>query len=204
MPDGTKGAVALVTRTGPQIGGTANVQLAKLPHGGRGALSLDNAGSFSRITAVIINSDISKSGYSADLGDWVFKKDAQGITLALNDTSAPKIASRSPGTNKKGVSTGSKVSIKFSEIVLGANASTVKVTSEGRQDRQGAHRQQRRERRDEAQAEPVEAARRAHEVHRQGRLAGRRRGQQADRHEVLELHDEVGAGAAIVRRFVNA
>jgi hypothetical protein len=128
VPTGTKGGVALVTRTGPQVGGQANVQLAKLPRGGRGTVTLDNPSQYSRITAVIINADISKRGYSSDLGDWVFKKDGQGISLALNDSTAPVIASRSPGNKKKGVSTGSKVSVKFSEVVLGANSKTVKLT----------------------------------------------------------------------------
>jgi hypothetical protein len=95
-------------------------------------VTLDSPSQYSRITAVIINSDFSKAGYSSDLGDWVFKRDKQNISLALNDQTPPRIASRSPGTNKKGVSTGSKVSIKFSEVVLGANTKTVKLTTRGR------------------------------------------------------------------------
>jgi hypothetical protein len=131
LPQGTKGAVALVGRTGPEVGGTANVQITRLAHGGGGVVTLDNPAQYSRITAVIINSDFSKAGYSSDLGDWVFKRDQQNISLALNDQKPPRITSRSPGTNKKGVSTGSKVSIKFSEVVLGANSKTVKLTTHG-------------------------------------------------------------------------
>lgn len=132
LPAGTEGAVALVARSGPDVGGAPGVQIAKLPRGGSGAVTLDNPGQYSRITAVIINADTTKSGYSGTLGDWVFKKDGQEITLALNDGVAPRILSRVPAKGKKGVKTTSKVSIKFSEMVLGANAKTVKLTSGGR------------------------------------------------------------------------
>ena len=38
----------------------------------RGRVTLENASSFSRVTAVIVNADVSQSGYSQQLGDWVW------------------------------------------------------------------------------------------------------------------------------------
>ena len=78
VPSGTAGAIALVGRTGSSdTAGTVTTQLLPLPQGGSGSVVLPNAGSMGRITAVLVNADVSQSGYGAN--DWTWTKDGQSF-----------------------------------------------------------------------------------------------------------------------------
>jgi hypothetical protein len=91
LPDGTNGALALVGRPGadPSTGPvTRNVRT--LPSGGVGSVELDNPAGFGRITAVIVNSDVSRSGFDQAKGDWVYTRDASSATAALEAPSSPQ------------------------------------------------------------------------------------------------------------------
>ena len=116
---GIAGSIALVGRTGSDTSGQTTVQIKRLPRGGPGKVTLDNASSFSRVTAVIVNADISQGGYSQQLGDWVWLGDGEPITLALNDFTKAKLSRVRQG------STG--VSVTFSEAVAGLSTSSVKL-----------------------------------------------------------------------------
>jgi hypothetical protein len=77
-PRGIRSAVALVARTGPIDGGTVKTVSRYLSKGGSGTVTLDNPGSYDRVTAVVINADGRLAGknyrsdgsvYSVKLGD---------------------------------------------------------------------------------------------------------------------------------------
>ncbi len=133
LPRGVAGAVALVGRTGTDTGGSSVVQIKALPKGGPGKVTLSNATSFSRVTAVIINSDVdidiaadtdgTRDGYDQNRGDWIWAGDSSPITLAVNDITAAKLASVKPGR--------SSVQLRFNESVRGISASSVKLTGPG-------------------------------------------------------------------------
>jgi hypothetical protein len=122
LPRGVPGAIALVGRTGGDTTGTSVVQLTRLPNGGAGKVTLPNATSFSRVTAVIINSDIKAAGFSQAAGDWNFTGDDALVSLDVNDDTAPKLGS---------VKSGKSVQLKFNEAISGITASTLKVTGPG-------------------------------------------------------------------------
>jgi hypothetical protein len=119
---GIPGSIALVGRTGDEVGGTATVQITRLPRGGAGKVTLDNASSFSRVTAVMVNSDVSQGGYSQQLGDWIWLGDSEPITLALNDFTRAKVSR---------VKVSSRVQLKFNEAVAGITTSSVRLTGPG-------------------------------------------------------------------------
>ena len=116
---GVAGAIALVGRTGGEVGGQATVRIKRLPRGGPGRVTLENASSFSRVSAVIINADVSQSGYSQQLGDWVWLGDGEPITLAVNDFTKAKLSRVRPRATS--------VSLAFSESVAGLSTSSVKL-----------------------------------------------------------------------------
>jgi hypothetical protein len=120
---GVPGAIALVGRTGPDAGGSAVVELKRLPHGGPGKVTLSGASGFSRVTAVIVNADVAYAGYSAYLGDWVWLGDAEPVTLAVNDFTKPKL---------KRVAAGRAFALTFSESVAGVTQSSVRLLRGGR------------------------------------------------------------------------
>jgi hypothetical protein len=98
LPNGTAGAIALVGRTGadPNAGSvTSNV--VPMPSGGTAVVSLDNPSQFGRITAVVVNSDPSRSGFSPAAQDWIFTKDATGVVLALAQPGPPVATTGNPG-----------------------------------------------------------------------------------------------------------
>ena len=85
LPDGTAGAVALVGRTGPDpAAGTATRNVAPMPSGGAGFVELADPGSFGRITAVVINSDVSRSG-------WTYSRDANNVSVAMEAPAPPGV-----------------------------------------------------------------------------------------------------------------
>ncbi len=89
LPSGTSGAIALVARTGPDpAAGSVATQLRQLPSGGSGDVTLDNPGAYGRITAVLVNADVSTNGYGAR--DWAWTRDAQAFSnVAITGTAAP-------------------------------------------------------------------------------------------------------------------
>jgi hypothetical protein len=62
-----------------------------MPSGGTDVVSLDNPTQFGRITAVVVNSDTSRSGFDPVAQDWVFTKDAGGVTLRLAQPGPPVV-----------------------------------------------------------------------------------------------------------------
>ena len=109
LPAGTAGAVALVGRTGGDpAAGTVTSQLTPMPNGGAGAVQLDNPAQFGRITAVVVNADVSKSGFDATAGDYVFTRDASDVVATMVGPGPPV------------PSTGAATSIRDHSAVVGA------------------------------------------------------------------------------------
>jgi len=127
LPRGVAGAIALVGRTGDDTSGSQTVRLTRLPRGGAGKVTLGNATSFSRVTAVIVNADVAASGFNRDRGDWNWDADSSEISLALNDFTKPTVRKTTPKRNARRVSRNARVSISFSEAIAGANRFTVKL-----------------------------------------------------------------------------
>lgn len=78
VPAGTRGAVALVGRDGTETGGTLTTDLEPLPSGGSAHAELENPGTFERITAVLVNSDVAQT-FNPGQG-WKFENDKQTLT----------------------------------------------------------------------------------------------------------------------------
>ncbi len=100
LPAGESGAIALVGRTGSSpTAGTVTTQLQQLPSGGSGDVTLASPGSYGRITAVLANADVSKSGYGAT--DWLWSRDAQTFAnVGVSSTAAPPApATAAPATS---------------------------------------------------------------------------------------------------------
>ena len=99
LPSGTKGAIALVGRTGPSpAAGTVATKLQQLPSGGSGDVTLDNPGAYGRITAVLVNADVSNNGYDYyRTNDWAWTRDAQTFSNVAVAGSAPPGAGGGPG-----------------------------------------------------------------------------------------------------------
>jgi hypothetical protein len=92
LPVGTSGAIALVGRTGTDpAAGNVTTNLTHMPSGGTDVVSLDNPTQFGRITAVVVNSDPSRSGFDPVAQDWVFTRDAGGVTLRLAQPGPPVV-----------------------------------------------------------------------------------------------------------------
>lgn len=60
---GTDSTIALIGREGSIDGGTVTTAIKRLPKGGKGRVTLDDVGSFSRVTAAVINSDGRSNGF---------------------------------------------------------------------------------------------------------------------------------------------
>jgi methionine-rich copper-binding protein CopC len=131
LPRRVAGAIALVGRTGGDTTGSQVVRLKRLPNGGAGKVTLENATSFSRVTAVIINADVDipsgADAFNRERGDWNWLADDSEISLAVNDFTRPTVRKSTPKSNAKRVSTGAKIKVTFSEAIAGANRSTVKL-----------------------------------------------------------------------------
>jgi Family of unknown function (DUF6055) len=90
LPTGTAGAIALVGRTGADpAAGVVTTNLTPMPNGGTAAVSLDSPAQYGRITAVVVNSDPSRSGFDPAADDYVFTKDAAGVVAALAEPGPP-------------------------------------------------------------------------------------------------------------------
>jgi hypothetical protein len=123
-PKGDQAAIALVGRTGDDLGGSPTIAMLRLPRGGDGSVVLRNATAFSRITAVLVNADATQAGFSNTTADWVFKRDGQQVFARVStDFSPPSLRKRS--ANRR------KVSFKFSEAVGNVSAHTISITGPG-------------------------------------------------------------------------
>src|SRR3954452_809021 len=81
LPTGLKGAIALVGRTGTSsTAGTVTKQIQRLTNGGVASVSLPNANSYGRITAVLVNADTTQTGFNNGKQDWAWSNDKQSFT----------------------------------------------------------------------------------------------------------------------------
>ena len=131
IPRGTRGAFALVGREGPMEGGTPVVELKRLSSGGRTSVEIANPARFERITAVLINGDMTQSGFSQFTGDWEFAKDDQLVLAHVsNDYAPPRVRKRSPGPGAK-VARSAKVVVTFSERMQDISTKTLDLVEPG-------------------------------------------------------------------------
>ena len=129
FPEGTSGALALVGRSGAEQGGEVTTRLLELPDGGAGGVTLESPGTFfdagGRVTAVLVNSDSTHRGYDNGARDWAWSRDGQAVVARLASSAAgPGLSARTPGPGAEGVSTRSRVSIQFSEPVVGVDGNS--------------------------------------------------------------------------------
>jgi hypothetical protein len=132
---GTAAAVAIVGRTGALPGGTENVVLKELPKGGAGSVTIANPSDYSRLTAVLINSDAKLTGKATPTtGDFIYSNDNKPYYARLStDFKAPHIVRSSPSPGRRGVSTRASVKIAFSEPMAGVSAKSIRlIASNGR------------------------------------------------------------------------
>jgi hypothetical protein len=121
-PSGTSAALALVGRTGGVPGGTQVTALKRLPRGGPGTVTFDNPGNLSRLSAVLVNSDVKHGAFDSDLGDWLFTRDHQRFYAhASTDFTPPRARVRG----------GQRVTATFSEPVLGVSRSSFRLLGPG-------------------------------------------------------------------------
>lgn len=112
FPRGASAAVGLIGRDGS--GGLVS-DLALLPAGGRGIVTLRGAGGLARVTAVLVNADVSHSGYDQAAGEWRFGRDAQCVTATVAPDPDPPVLSL--GARATGVPLAGPVGATFSEPV---------------------------------------------------------------------------------------
>ncbi len=76
-------AIALVGRIGNGAGARVVTKQKLLRNGGLGSVSLASPGRFSRITAVLVNSDTSERGFSGVRQDWLFTRDRVPFLVSI-------------------------------------------------------------------------------------------------------------------------
>jgi hypothetical protein len=131
LPRGTRGAFALIGREGPADSGVPVVELKRIPKGGQASLVLENPARFSRITAALINADVTQGGFSQAFGDWEFTKDEQEIAAHVStDFKAPSVRKRVPEAGGRG-STKAKVLVTFSEQMANVSTKTLDLLAPG-------------------------------------------------------------------------
>jgi hypothetical protein len=132
-PRGVQAAIALVGRTGPELGGTATVALKQVPRGGVGTVTMANPEQFDRLTAVLVNGDGRTTGrFSRTLQDWEWVGDGASVAVRLSDDfKPPRIKRRSPSTDERDVPRNDRVKVSFSEAVENVGSSTVRLTGPG-------------------------------------------------------------------------
>jgi hypothetical protein len=123
-PWGTTAALALVGRTGGSSGGTMIEALKELPNGGKGQVTFTNPGGLKRLTAVLINSDTKHGAYSDALQDYRWRRDAQRFYA---HTSTDFVPPRVTGH----FATARRVTVRFSEPVLGVSHNSFKIAGAG-------------------------------------------------------------------------
>lgn len=97
---GVDGGVALVGRSGDEATGSAVLGTQRLSAGGRAILTLDNPGTLTRITAVLVNADATQAGFDPQAGDWAWNSDGACATATIAPEStlpSIRLVSRSRG-----------------------------------------------------------------------------------------------------------
>jgi hypothetical protein len=108
--DGAVGTIALVGRV-DDVGGDSDVTkvVARVNATGDAVVTLDDPGSFDRLTAVVANADVRNTGFSQVTEDWIWSRDAQTATLSLavvpgatpdpsvEETGTPDVTTAPPG-----------------------------------------------------------------------------------------------------------
>ncbi len=77
-----RSALALIGRDGDAVGGDVTVRLRYLKRGGKATVTLPDAGSYDRVTALVVNADDRTSGFSN--GDWVYAGDDSQFRARLS------------------------------------------------------------------------------------------------------------------------
>ena len=77
-----RSAIALLGRDGDALTGIAETASRFLGKGGRGAVALEDAARFERITAVVVNADGRVSGFGQ--GDWKYSRDDSAFSLRIS------------------------------------------------------------------------------------------------------------------------
>jgi hypothetical protein len=133
-PAGTDAALAVVGRVGGVPGGEATVALKRLPNGGAGTVTVDNPSRFSRLTAVLVNSDAEPIGSSPVTRDWKYARDKQRYYARMStDFTAPRVLRVSPKPAASGVSRRTRIKVQFSEAVIGVDKKSLRlIASNGR------------------------------------------------------------------------
>ncbi|HEX8074657.1 MAG TPA: Ig-like domain-containing protein [Thermoleophilaceae bacterium] len=132
LPRGTAGALAMVGRQGPEDSGAVEVDLRRLPRGGASSVTLGDPKRFTRITAVLMNADMTQNGFSQVLNDWQYAKDRQPMSARVsNDFKAPTLKARVPRPGRRDVSRRSGVSVRFSEAMAGVSSRTLRLLGPG-------------------------------------------------------------------------
>ena len=130
---GPAGSAALVGRAGPESGGTVDVQLKRVPRGGRAVVTVGDTSGYSRLSAVLVNSDTEVLRFSSVFNDWVWDKDQQRVTGHLSsDFVAPRTRRRSPPPNRRNVSRSANVVVTFREPMIDINSKTFRLLGPGR------------------------------------------------------------------------
>jgi hypothetical protein len=82
---GTIGTIALVGRVDAPDGDSdvTKVVARTNVNGDAVVVTLDDPGSFDRLTAVVANADVRNTGFSQATEDWIWSRDAQSATLSL-------------------------------------------------------------------------------------------------------------------------
>ncbi|HEX8053249.1 MAG TPA: Ig-like domain-containing protein [Thermoleophilaceae bacterium] len=131
LPRGVRGAFALVGREGPIDSGTPVVELKRLTSGGQTSVELVNPGRFERITAVLINGDVTQNGFSQFTGDWAYSKDNQPVLAHVSsDYTPPRVRKRSPASGAK-VARSAPVVVTFSEPMQNISTKTLDLIGPG-------------------------------------------------------------------------
>jgi hypothetical protein len=79
--EGVRSALALIGRDGDALGGQVTRKLRYLKKGGSGSVTLEDAGRFERITALVVNADERVKGF--DGGDWNYTRDDRSFRVEL-------------------------------------------------------------------------------------------------------------------------
>ena len=132
LPPGTSAAIAFIGRTGTDPSGPATIRIAQMPSGGTGSVLVEAPASFSRLTAVLINSDRAIAGFSTLTNDWAWEHDAAAASVRVSsDVTPPGVVSRTPAPEAPRAAVTSRVIVKFSEAVTGVDGTSFVLVAPG-------------------------------------------------------------------------
>jgi hypothetical protein len=102
------------------------VTVRELPKGGAGTVTVAGPARFTRLTAVLVNSDAVITGATQDTGDFLYAHNHEPFYARVsNDVAAPHVSRRSLRAGR--------IKIAFSEPVLGVDVDSLRViASNGR------------------------------------------------------------------------